>query len=191
MREFLRRIPLFSELSDEDLGRLCDIGHDVHLAAGEVLFYEGSSGDTAYVIQNGLLEILKKSGNREVLLAVREEGEVIGELALVEDRARMATVRARCDSLLFTIDGDQMLQLIRSSPTAAEAMFLSMLSRWQSTESLLRHSEKMAHLGTLAAGVAHELNNPRRGCKAWRHASGDGVRIDGDLPDAVDAHATQ
>jgi signal transduction histidine kinase len=95
-----------------------------------------------------------------VLLAVRKTGEVIGELALLQDWTRTATVRARSDTKLLVITREQMRHLLRSSPAAAEALFDTALTRWQMTESLLRQNEKMAHLGNLTAGVAHELNNP-------------------------------
>ena len=50
--------------------------------------------------------------------------------------------------------------LLKESASAAGAMFHTILARWRITESMLRQSEKMAQLGTLTAGVAHELNNP-------------------------------
>jgi signal transduction histidine kinase len=165
MYEFLRKVPLFADLPDDDLNRLCEMLTVVDLPAGEELFAEGSKGEQAYVIQKGELEIIKTSSGRDVLLAVRKAGEVIGEIALLEDMPRMASVKARQDTRMLAIHRDQLEELIRTSPSAAGAMFYTMLKRLRSTESKLRQSEKMAQLGSLTAGIAHELNNPASAVK--------------------------
>lgn len=158
--DFLRKIPLFSELPDDDLESLCQIVKEFHLPAGEVLFEEGSAGDVAYIIRSGEVEIVKMSQNREILLAKRGPGEVFGEIALVFDSPRTASVRARTDTQLVSIGREDLRMLLQISPTAAASLFDIVLTRWQNTQNLLRQSEKMAQLGTFTAGIAHELNNP-------------------------------
>ena len=93
------------------------------LPAGQELFAEGSPGDSAYVIESGELGILKASGNRPILLAVRKTGDVIGEIALLEDVPRTATVRARSDSVLYAIQQEQFEHLLNASPTASRRDF--------------------------------------------------------------------
>lgn len=158
--EFLRKIPLFAELPEADLQSLCQIVQDVHLDAGQVLFEEGSDGDMAYIIRSGEVEIVKTSQRREILLATRGPGDVFGEIALVFDSPRTATVRARTDTEMIGIGREDLRNLMQISPTAASSLFDIVLSRWQNTQNLLRQSEKMAQLGTFTAGIAHELNNP-------------------------------
>ncbi len=160
MYEFLKNVSLFADLSDDDLRLLCEEVEEVDLRAGEELFSEGSPGDRAYIIREGELEIIKVSGSREVLIAVRKPGEVIGEIALLEETARMASVRARTRSSLIAIRKEQLEHLLETSLPATTAMFYTVLDRWRGTQAMLRQSEKMAQLGTLTAGVAHELNNP-------------------------------
>jgi signal transduction histidine kinase len=165
MYNFLRNIPLFADLPEVDLKLLCGKIEEIHLPAGEELFEEGSSGDRAFVIQSGEVEIVKYSNEGEILLAVRGSGDVIGEIALVDLSPRTATVRARTDCIFYAISKNQFDDLLSSSPSAANVMFHTILRRWRDTESKLRQSEKMAQLGTLTAGVAHELNNPAAAVK--------------------------
>ena len=157
--DLLRNVPLFSGLPEEDLERLCVGTEDVRLPAGELLFSEGDEGDRAFVVLNGQIEIVKAAAGGEVLLAVQTEG-VVGEMALLEDAPRNASVRARSDATLLAIPKARLDELLESSPSASRAFFAVMLSRWRDTQSSLQQSERMAQLGTLTAGLAHELNNP-------------------------------
>jgi signal transduction histidine kinase/predicted CoA-binding protein len=165
MYDFLKMVPLFAEMPDEDLAMLCQMTQEVDLKAGEVLFTEGSRGDRAYVLQSGRLEIVNHVHGREVLVAIREAGEVFGEMSLLESTTRSATVRAYTDSKLLTINQDQLEKLLNRSPSAARIMLHTVLARFRASEAALRQSIKMAQLGTLSAGVAHELNNPAAAVK--------------------------
>jgi signal transduction histidine kinase len=156
----LRAVPLFSDLPDDDLVQLAEGSELVMLDAGEILFHEGDEGRHAYVIAEGEVEIVKITADREVLLARRGVGEVIGEIALLDSAPRMATVRGATSSRLISLEKTQLDRLIESSATAASSMFAILLARWRQTESRLRQTERMAQLGTLTAGLAHELNNP-------------------------------
>ncbi len=160
--DFLRKLELFAELPEEDLIRLCQIVEEVHLPAGEELFAEGSPGDMAYVIEEGQVEILKSSDGREVQLAVRQPGEVIGEMALLESVPRNATGRALTDSVLLAITRQQLDGLLDTSPMSARVMLHTVTQRLRSTELLLRQSEKMAQLGTLTAGRRPRAEQPGR-----------------------------
>jgi signal transduction histidine kinase len=165
MLTFLQKVPLFSNLPQEDLMRICAMATRVELEPGEELFAEGSEGNRAYVIESGQLEIVKISGKRNVSLALRTSGEVIGEMALLEDRPRMASAVARDHVRLIAIQREELQELLRTSPSAAQAILYTVLKRWRSTQSRVQQSEKMAQLGTLTAGIAHELNNPAAAVK--------------------------
>lgn len=159
-KEFLRKVPLFSELTEIDLDRLFSLAEPVKLKAGDVLMKEGAPSDSMYVVREGEFEITKRNNNQDVVLSVRGPGEVIGEMALLDHTPRNATVRALTDSSVFMIGPDAFQQVLACSPSALTAVLHSFASRQRSTERLLVQNEKMAALGTLSAGLAHELNNP-------------------------------
>jgi signal transduction histidine kinase len=171
----LRAVPLFAELSDFDLDLLERRSEVVALTAGEELFAEGAAGERAFIISEGEIEIVKRTGEREVLLAVRKPGEVIGEMALLQDAPRSATAKAKTDARLLAIPKAELDVLMDSSSSAVRAMFKVLLERWQATQALLTQSERMAQLGTLTAGLAHELNNPAAAVNRAAGQLGDAV----------------
>jgi signal transduction histidine kinase/predicted CoA-binding protein len=157
---FLKKVPLFANLAPADLEQLCELVTELHLTAGEELFQEGAQGDRAYVIKEGQLEILKSSGGSTLLLAVRQPGDVIGEMALLESAPRFATVRARSDAHLLVIEHQHLDLLLSNSPSAARTLLHTITARLRASEQALLQNEKLAQLGTMSAGIAHELNNP-------------------------------
>lgn len=160
MLDRIREVPLFAGLADEDLQRICQGVTELQLPAGAVLFEEGEPGDKAYVVESGEVEVVKATERRETLLAVRGAGNVMGEMALLRDQPRSATVRARSDLNLFVIPRSVLDDLLDTSTSASRAMFTTLLQRYEETNQQVRFNERLAQLGTLTAGVAHELNNP-------------------------------
>lgn len=158
--ESLRRLPLFSDLSDPEIEVLARGSRPVTLSAGEVLMEEGSPGGSLYVILEGEFEITKRSGPSDVLIAVRGPGEVIGEMSLLDGSPRTASVRSLHASRLLEIDQEAFRRLVETSPNASLRILHTISARLRHTQSMLRQTETLAALGTLSAGLAHELNNP-------------------------------
>ena len=158
--ENLRRVDLFRDLPEDDLAALCQASTEVTLTDGETLFAQGDEGDAAYVITGGVIEIVKEGAERHTLLAVRKPGEVIGEMALLQDEPRMATAKGRGRTTVLKVPKQAMTHLLDVSPTAVRKLFDIVLGRLRSTQAAMQQNERMVQLGTLTAGVAHELNNP-------------------------------
>ncbi len=159
-REFLRRLPVFANVDEADVDWLLSTAEDIHLSAGQVLMKEGDPGGSLYIVLDGEFEFTKRSGQQEVVLATRGAGEVIGEMSLLDQAPRSATARATRDSHLVMIGQECFQKLLSKSPAATLAILHTVTSRLRNTEAMLRQNEKMAALGTLSAGLAHELNNP-------------------------------
>jgi len=156
----LGTVPLFAELPEDDLARLSNGITEVTLANGETLFDEGNEADKAYVIAEGELEILKESGGRKVRIAVSGPGDVVGEMALLTGEPRNAGARAISPVRLIAIPRSCLDDVLATSVQANRALFSVFITRWREQESRVRQSERMAQIGVLTAGLAHEMNNP-------------------------------
>jgi signal transduction histidine kinase len=156
----LRKSPLFKGLSDEELQRLMDMAEPISLQTGDVLMRQGDPGDAAYVVIRGEFEVQKQSGQSMIKIDVRSPGDVVGEMALLSRASRTATVIAKTDAETMRIPTEAFEELLASSSTAALTVLRWVMARLSQNESLLHQQEKMAALGTLSAGLAHELNNP-------------------------------
>jgi len=156
----LRSVALFERLPAEDLARLSESLGSCELARGDTLFDEGDEGDWAYIITSGEIEILKESAERQVRIAVIGEGVILGEMALLTGETRNATAKALSDATLVSIPRESFDRVMAESAAAARALFDVFLQRWREQEDRLRQSERMAQIGVLTAGLAHEMNNP-------------------------------
>src|ERR671910_2176184 len=160
MLDELRRVPLFAGLSEGDLERLYQMAETVSVPAGHLVLQEGDPGHALYVVLDGELEITKRQGGQDILLAVSRAGEFLGEMSLLEQTPRSASVRTSQESRLLVISQAAFQTLLSCSPSAPLRILHTLTSRLRNNESVLMQNEKMAALGTLAAGLAHELNNP-------------------------------
>jgi hypothetical protein len=111
----LRNVPLFSPLPPAQVERLARSATPVRLAAGEVLFSAGDAGDRFYVVESGELGVVLASGEK-----VEGPGAYVGEIALLRDVPRTATVRARTDATLLAIERDEFLSVVTGYERASE-----------------------------------------------------------------------
>ncbi|MEJ2503094.1 MAG: cyclic nucleotide-binding domain-containing protein [Gemmatimonadota bacterium] len=166
----LRRIPLFAELPEDAMERLCQAAHRSRYPAGATLIQEGTPGDGLYVVVHGELEVsTRQAGGEELVLARRGPGEVLGEMSLLERAPRTATVRATVDTDVVVLPPEAFQRLLANRPEIAARILTTMATRLRSTEASLMTREKLASLGTLAAGLAHELNNPAAAIRRATH----------------------
>ena len=121
---------------------------------------QGDAGEAAFVVVSGEFEVNKQSGQSLIKIDVRNPGDVLGEMALLSRSPRSASVVAITDCEVLRISPEAFENLLSTSSTAALAVLHWVMNRLSQNDSLLHQQERMAALGTLSAGLAHELNNP-------------------------------
>jgi CRP-like cAMP-binding protein len=110
--------------------------------AGETIIEEGDEGSWAYVILSGKAKVFKNTGLGEVTLAIMENGQVFGEMALIEDRPRSASVKADTNLKLRVINREQFNELLRENPSRLIPIMKSLFERLrQSSEMLAERTE--------------------------------------------------
>ncbi|MGI8658473.1 MAG: Crp/Fnr family transcriptional regulator, partial [Candidatus Limnocylindria bacterium] len=180
--ERLRATALFEGLDEPQLARLTEMGEIVDLAPGDVLISEGDVADALFVILAGEFEVTKRSGTTDVPLARVGPGSLQGEMAALEGGRRLATVRAVVEAEALRVPVDVMRQLLDAGPDVALSVIRTAVGRLRSMEATLREREKLAGLGTLAAGLAHELNNPAAAASRSVRSLADAIRAAESLP---------
>lgn len=112
----LRQVPLFAGLEPAKLKLLAFSSDRVSYGAGEVLFRQGDAGDAAYVILAGTAEILVDSAQGPIKVAELGENAIIGEIAILCDAARTATVKAETPVETLRIRKEQFIKLLTDFP---------------------------------------------------------------------------
>ena len=167
--EILSEVPYFSDLPVEELESLCRAAEIVEVAEGEVVIREGDPPDALLVIADGTFEAYRQSPESEVIIGLAGRGEVLGEMSLLEERLASASLRALSPARLVRVPGERFHDLLAHNDFL-RGMLLTVIIRMREREGALVEYKKLAALGTMAAGLLHEVNNPAAAIK--RSAAG-------------------
>jgi CRP/FNR family transcriptional regulator len=114
---------------------------------GEVIVRQGDVGDCMFVIQEGRVEIVAEMEDCEVQLAIREEGDFFGEMAVFERDVRSATVRAMGEVRVLTVDKKNFLRRIHEDPSLAFRLVETMSGRIRDlSEEVAQYKEKLGEI---------------------------------------------
>jgi CRP/FNR family transcriptional regulator, cyclic AMP receptor protein len=125
--EHLREVRLFDGCSHEELERIARLADEIAVPAGYVLVYEGDWGHEVFVVAEGEAEVT--AGGR--MLALLDEGAVIGELAVLNPGPRTATVVAASPMRFFVFDDSSFEALLREHPVIARRTMTDVAARFQ------------------------------------------------------------
>jgi signal transduction histidine kinase len=172
--EELRHISTFADLSDQDLAWLASQMTLIELAPGEIFLREGSPADRLFVILEGELRGERQSDGKEQRIYVARAGQVTGMLPFSRLTQFPSTVRAVGHARIAALPADRFPDMLRRIPLLAPRLVGLLSDRIREATRNEQQQEKMAALGKLSAGLAHELNNPaaaaRRAAESLREA---------------------
>jgi len=138
----LARVPVFETLSNDDLARIAEVAVPRSFEPGHVIFREGDSSDTCYIVRDGHARAIRVHGDgRTITLATFGPGDIFGELAMFENERRSATVEAMSKMSVIAILGGDMRRLLNDHHSLAIKLVIALGRRLRQTnERLARQS---------------------------------------------------
>ncbi|MFN2253044.1 MAG: cyclic nucleotide-binding domain-containing protein, partial [Candidatus Promineifilaceae bacterium] len=117
-------VDLFGQSNDELLGQVALLLEEVELSGGQTLFHKGDPGHSLYIVAEGQVRV----HDEEWTLAYLGEGEVFGEMALLDSEPRLASVTAVIPTQLLRLEQESFFELLEAEPELARGIII-MLSR--------------------------------------------------------------
>ena len=126
---FLKRVPLFANLSPADLKLVASIAEEELFSGGEEIAHEGNVGDVMYIIVNGEVRVCSMQDGQGVEIARRKAGDYVGEMAIINREPRMASLIAISDVRALCIDQKSFEGLMRDRPDVSLAVIRELSKR--------------------------------------------------------------
>jgi CRP/FNR family cyclic AMP-dependent transcriptional regulator len=139
--DVLRKVPLFSDLSEAELARFADVTREREYPKNSVILFEDDPGDALYIVSAGQVKVvLIGEDGREVILSVLGDGDFFGDMALIDDEPRSAHVIAMRDSQLLVLRRDDFQAQLVAQPKISLKLLRVLVQR------LRRADEKIGGL---------------------------------------------
>ncbi|MEM6610904.1 MAG: ATP-binding protein [Cyanobacteria bacterium P01_C01_bin.72] len=156
----LNAITLFSELAVKERTELLTTGTEICFQRGETLFKQGDYVEHFYIVTKGAIKVSRKTKNQELILATYGRDSFFGEIALAGEMIHPYSGSAIRHSCVYSFDKDSFWRMLGLFPSIRKVVLDYMARRTQEYNVIAQSHDKFVALGTVAAGLAHELNNP-------------------------------
>ncbi len=174
---FLRNVPVLAGLDDESLERLAGQVRGVHVRAGDWIMRQGDAAESVFIVRTGRLEVVDE-GPPETLIRVLRRGDVLGELALLRQGTRSASVRARRDAELLELGRDAFEALIQEAPSFALGLTRAMGAQLAASRTPIASATPPRTIAVVGLDQAAPIVEVARGLTAAlaNHGSVAGLR---------------
>jgi signal transduction histidine kinase len=155
----LQAVPEFEGLPDDQVAWFLTQAEEVHLKAGETGFRQGDPADAMFVVLDGQLQARGEIGGEMAVIAVKP-GSVTGVLPFSRMKQFTVGARALTDVRVLRYPASRFPDLVQRMPELTQRLVGLMSDRIRETTRREQQRDRLASLGKLSAGLAHELNNP-------------------------------
>jgi signal transduction histidine kinase len=162
--ELLRRVPQFADLPDDQIAWFLSESRELHLNAGDSYSRQGQPADAMFVLLEGQFQWRGELAGETIVLD-RKSGEVTGVLPFSRMKNFTLTGRALTEARVLRFPASLFPELVRKLPELTTRLVGLMSDRIRETTRFEQQLDRLAALGKLSAGLAHELNNPASAAK--------------------------
>jgi CRP/FNR family transcriptional regulator, cyclic AMP receptor protein len=142
--ELLKGVPIFSKVEQSKLKLLAFTSERVNFAAGQEVCHQGDPGDTMYVILGGVADVLIDTDKGQIVVAEMQRNSFFGEIAILCDVPRTATIKAREPLSTLKITKDMFYRLVAEFPQMAVEIMRELAHRVEDTNQKLRAATRAA-----------------------------------------------
>jgi len=160
----LLRVPVFADLPDDQIAWFLSQAQELNYKAGDTYLRQGTPADSMFVILDGQLELHGEMGGETVAFSMKA-GDVTGVLPFSRMKQFSVNGRAATDSRVLRFPAALFPDLVQKMPELAKRLVGLMSDRIRETTRIEQQRDRLAALGKLSAGLAHELNNPASAAK--------------------------
>jgi signal transduction histidine kinase len=160
----LRLVPVFADLPDDQIEWFISRSQELHYKAGDTYSRQGDPADAMFVILEGQIEMRGELGGETIFISLKS-GDVTGALPFSRMKQFTVTGRTVTDSRVLRFPAALFPDLVQKMPELAKRLVGLMADRIRETTRIEQQRDRLASLGKLSAGLAHELNNPASAAK--------------------------